>query len=432
MSDILHANRPQGATAAPASRSLAVPDTELLSPATQIVGDADLYLGNASTEIGRRIADDQLEMFVVCQPAEAMLQQFAQLKPDFIAIHDIGTASSARLLAAVASASSRKLQKLVIRRQGYGVALATLQFVELPLQAGRSLRIYTTQIDGDTQTRQQLAQVLLAHSRLAVVMVGELPPHALGSSLQPLRDAIACGPWPNRQILMVPLGSAATLPSQAATLGASSGVVVRTTPQVARPTDAWSFISGAWNRLNSAPAETPAVRPQVPASGARSTDNPATAVPPTASVVRTKPLPLNPMPSADTQAALPQSASSATLWGEYVKRCATIKGVLECCVFDIDLQRSLAHSGTQRTADRLAAKGSMLHALMSDSAEVLGLGPASPDAAITLENHYLLLRPMPGRPRIALHMVIDRSHGNIGLARAQLHQIDQTLLGEAH
>ena len=312
------------------------------------------------------------------------------------------------------------------------MALATLQFVELPLQAGRSLRIYTTQIDGDTQTRQQLAQVLLAHSRLAVVMVGELPPHALGSSLQPLRDAIACGTWPNRQILMVPLGSAATLPSQAATLGAASGVTVRTTPQVGRPTDAWSFISGAWNRLNSAPAETPAVRPQVPASGARSTDNPVTAVPPTASVVRTKPLPLNPMPSADTQTALPQSASSATLWGEYVKRCATIKGVLECCVFDIDLQRSLAHSGTQRTADRLAAKGSMLHALMSDSAEVLGLGPASPDAAITLENHYLLLRPMPGRPRIALHMVIDRSHGNIGLAQAQLHQIDQALLGEAH
>ena len=48
-----------------------------------------------------------------------MVQQFAQLAPDFIAIHDIGTATSARLLAAVATASSRKLQKLVIRRQGY-------------------------------------------------------------------------------------------------------------------------------------------------------------------------------------------------------------------------------------------------------------------------------------------------------------------------
>jgi hypothetical protein len=63
---------------------------------------------------------------------------------------------------------------------------------------------------------------------------------------------------------------------------------------------------------------------------------------------------------------------------------------------------------------------------------VLGLGSAAPDAAITLEQHYLLLRPMPGRPRLALHMVIDRHHGNIGLARAQLQQIDQALLGTAH
>jgi hypothetical protein len=89
-------------------RRTAEPDTELLSPATQIVGDKDTYLGNAPTDIGRRIADDQLELFVVCQPAEAMLQQFAQLAPDFIAMHDVGTTTSARLLAAVATASSRR------------------------------------------------------------------------------------------------------------------------------------------------------------------------------------------------------------------------------------------------------------------------------------------------------------------------------------
>jgi hypothetical protein len=424
MSDILQERRPLVAHGTP--RPSAEPDTELLSPATQIVGDKDVYLGNAPSDIGRRIADDQLELFVVCHPAEAMLQQFAQLAPDFIAIHDLGTVSSARLLAAVAAASKRKLQKLVIRRQGYGVALATLQFVELPLQPGRSLRVYTTQIDADTQTRHQLAQVLLAHSRLAVVMVGELPPHALGSSLQPLREAIATGPWPNRQMLMVPLAPAATLPSQAAALAGHSGVMVRTTPQVGRPADAWSFISGAWNRLNSQAPEAPVPR-TVPARPAVQDFAP----PPTAaSYAPTQPLELSPMPATGTPPAAPQASGLNALWNDYVKRCAAIKGVTECCVFDIDQQRSLAHSGTQRMADRLAAKGAMLHAVMNDSANVLGLGPANPDAAITLEQHYLLLRPMPGRARIALHMVIERSHGNIGLARAQLHQIDQALLGE--
>ena len=402
-------------------RRTAEPDTELLSPATQVVGDKDTYLGNAPTDIGRRIADDQLELFVVCQPAEAMQQHLAQLAPDFIAIHDVGTSTSARLLAAVATASSRKLQKLVIRRQGYGVALATLQFVELPLTPGRSLRVYTTQIDADTQTRHQLAQVLLAHSRLAVVMIGELPPHALGSSLQPLREAIAAGPWPNRQMLLVPLAPAASLPAQAATLPGRSGVMVRTTPQVSRPAEAWSFISGAWSRINATEApRAPAQRPPVPEY----------APPPTAaSYAPTQPLELSPMPGTSAQTAAPTAAVGHALWNDYVRRCAAIKGVIECCVFDIDQQRSLAHSGTPRMAERLAAKGAMMHAVMADCANVLGLGPANPDAAITLAQHYLLLRPMPGRPRIALHLVIDRHHGNIGLARAQLQQIDQALLG---
>ena len=436
MTDILQERRYPGT--AHAQRPSAEPDTELLSPATQIVGDKDVYLGNATSDIGRRIADDQLELFVVCHPAEAMQQQFAQLAPDFIALHDIGTQSSLRLLTAVAAASSRKLQKLVIRRQGYGVALATLQFVELPISAGRLLRVYSTQIDGDTQTRHQLAQVMLAHSRLAVVMLGEMPPHALDSSLQPLREAIATGPWPNRQLLLVPLASAATLPSQAAALAGHSGVMVRTTPQVGRPADAWTFISGTWNRLNSNTGEAPASR-AVPGAAhpapavARPADVQAFAPPPMApSYAPTQPLELNPMPATGIQQAAPQSAGSAALWNDYVKRCAAIKGVVECCVLDIDRQRSLAHSGTQRMADRLAAKGAMMLAVMSDSANVLGLGPAHPDAAITLEQHYLLLRPMPGRPRVALHMVIDRHHGNIGLARAQLHQIDQALLGNPH
>ena len=425
MSNIVQDRRPQAA---------AERDTELLAPATQIVGDKESYLGNASTDIGRRIADDQLELFVVCQPAEAMLQQFAQLAPDFIALHDIGTQSSARLLAAVAQASQRKLQKLVIRRQGYGVALATLQFVELPLQPGRNLRVYTTQVDADTQTRHQLANVLLAHSRLAVVMVGELPPHALASSLQPMRDAIAHGPWPNRQVLMVPLASTPSLPTHAAAIAGRSGVLVRTTPQVSRPAEAWSFISGAWNRLNSGGAEAPPVRtpPAQPAAPARAAVVDAFAPPPlAASYAPTQPLELNPMPATGTGAAAAADSTvpSAAPWSDYVQRCSAIKGVTECCVFDIELQRSLAHSGSPRMAERLAAKGAMLHAVIRDSASVLGLGTAHPDAAITLAQHYLLMRPVPGHARMALMLVIDRHHGNIGLARAQLQPIDQAVFG---
>jgi hypothetical protein len=437
MSDTLQDRRMAHADTVFVDRNGGAADTELLSPATQIVGDKDTYLGNAPSDIGRRIADDQLELFVVCHPAEAMLQQFSQLAPDFIAIHDVGTSSSSRLLAAVAAASSRKVQNLVIRRQGFGVALATLQFVELPLQPGRNLRVYTTQVDSDTQSRHQLAQVLLAHSRLGVLMVGELPSHALVSSLQPLRDAIAAGPWPNRQLLLVPLASAPTLPAQAAAMAGNSGVMVRTTPQVNRPADAWSFISGAWNRLNSN-ATDPVVpaTPTVPAAPraqavAPRVEPPMHAPPPMApAYAPTQPLDLLPMPSTASYAATTQGPSSS-LWTAYVQRCMAIKGVTHACVFDIDSQRSLAHSGTQRMGERLAAKGAMLHAVLVDTSNVLGLGPAHPEAAITLAQHQLLVRPLPGRPRVAVHLVLDRSHGNIALARAQLQHIDQALLGSS-
>ena len=99
----------------------------------------------------------------------------------------------------------------MIRRQGHGVALATLEFAELPGANGQMLRVYSTRVDADTQQRQMLARVLLAYSRLGVVMVGDLPTHMLQSSLQPLREGIQRGPWPGRNLIFVPLSPSGAL-----------------------------------------------------------------------------------------------------------------------------------------------------------------------------------------------------------------------------
>ena len=45
------------------------------------------------------------ELFVSCDPAPALLQQFDHAQPEFIAVHDIGTDSSRKLLVAVAEAT---------------------------------------------------------------------------------------------------------------------------------------------------------------------------------------------------------------------------------------------------------------------------------------------------------------------------------------
>jgi hypothetical protein len=112
--------------------------------ATQVLKDEDDYLAPERHDVGRQTALNERELFVSCDPALAMQQQFEHLRPDYIAVHDIATASSRKLLIGIAAASNRAVQKLLIRRQGYGTTLASLEFVELPTSDGGLLRMYST------------------------------------------------------------------------------------------------------------------------------------------------------------------------------------------------------------------------------------------------------------------------------------------------
>ncbi|MBU6257397.1 MAG: hypothetical protein KGO01_03130, partial [Burkholderiales bacterium] len=223
---------------------------ELLDPRTQIVSDRDDYLGQDRSDIGRRIADDQVELFVSTDVAQALQAEFTRQQPEFVALHDVGSSASLRLLTSLAGPAGARVQRLSIRRQGHGVALAVLQFVEAPLADGTPVRVYATETDAEGVARNQIAKVLLAHSRLGVLLVGQVAPHALTAQLTPLRDAMLRGSWPNRDLLMVPLGSGTALAAQATQLAGNSGVAVHVTPHASRPRQVWTFIGGAWNRLH--------------------------------------------------------------------------------------------------------------------------------------------------------------------------------------
>lgn len=373
--------------------------------ATEFARDENDYLAGPrdAGQIGRHVAGDQHELFVSCDPSEAVQQQLDHLRPEYIALHDLGTASTRKLLAGVAAASQRSVQKLMIRRQGFGTPLATLEFLDLPTGDGRSLRVYTTEVDADTATRHKLSRVLLAYSRLGVVMVGDLPAHLLKSSLEPLREAMIAGPWPNRELLMLPLAAAATLAHEAPALANGTGVQVRTTPQVTRPADAWSFISGAFNKLREQAATTPAAAqptptPRAPSSSARMT-------------------PMPPLRRPDTPAV------ESTL-GRYVRLLADLPGVVSCCVFETAGGRPLVHAGARPGPEALATQGASLLAALGGTSRALGFGHALPEAGITVGNHHLLLRGVPKHPGVALHAVLDMHHANPTLARLQIGRHD--------
>ena len=399
--------------------------------ATQLLEDENDYLATEKEEVGRQIGGNERELFVSCAPAEALQQQFEHLQPNFIAVHDIATSSSRKLLTGIAAASGRAVQRLVIRRQGYGTALATLEFVELPTADNQLLRLYTTEADADTASRHAIARVLLAYSRLGVLMVGELPSHAIGTALKPLHDDIVAGPWPNRNVLLLPLTSASTLVSHGLDLGRGTGVAVRTTPQVARPADAWGFITGTWSRLRE---QLPADGRAVPELGAFKAAAYQPKRPPLATGLPsgdTLPmedahppvLTMRPMPAIATPATFSVTMPS-TLIERYVKQLSELNGVISCCVFEVQSGRPVAHAGADPSSAELSSHGGTLIAAMMAASRGLGFGHALPEAAISLGSHHLLLRGVPKNPGLAMHAVLDKTSANLTLVRLQVLRMD--------
>ena len=386
------------------------------SLATQILQTEDDYLAPEKHDIGRQTNANERELFVSCAPDLAMQQQFEHHHPEFIAVHDIATTSSRRLLAGIAAASNSAVQKLIIRRQGYGTALASLEFVELPTPDGGVLRMYSTEVDADTAARHGLARVLLGFSRLGVVMVGDLPGHSIASALKPFQDAMISGPWPNRQLLLLPLSTGSTLAAQGAELARGTGVNVRTTPQVTRPADAWGFINGTWARLREG-TSLDRRSPNSPGAAARASA-PAAAPPRPAADPRA----MRPMPAVGSAAA--RAAAPRSLLDRYVHQLSELPGMVSCCVFDVNSGLEVTHAGASPGAADLAMHGKALLAGMSASSRTLGLGHTLPEAAITLGSHHLLLRAVPGHPGLALHAALDKTHANLTLARLQVQRMD--------
>ena len=404
------------------------PTRQQAGVATQLMRDKDDYLAQAQHQVGRQVGQAQWELFVAIDAAEALRQQFDLLKPEYIALHDIGTQSSRRMLAGLAAATARPVHQLHIRRQGLGMPLARLEFVELPIAPEQPvLRLYSTDIDADTQQRHRLARLLMAHSRLSVVIVGDLPPHALATALLPLHDAIKDGPWHNRELLMLPLAGAAALAGQASHLAIGTTVQVRTTPLVTRPAEAWNYLRGTWNKVRAQLSDNAVHVPEIADPVAPAAAPPArtgsllesTTAPPR------PPLPMQPMPAVRANA--PAGSTSDPALATYIRKCGELKGMVSCCVFELATQRTIGHTGARPGPAALGSQGAALIAAMVEAAHALNLGDAVPDAAITLGKHHLLLRAVPGRPGMGLHAVLDRGLTNLTLLRLQLQRLDLLL-----
>ncbi len=396
-------------------------------PRTQLLTDREAD-GAPGFTLGRHVGAHLWEMFVVFDPAQALQMQLERQTHEFVAVHDLGGGEARRWMLALAAEHGWPVHRLVVRSQGFGVALATIEFLELPTADGPPLRLYSTDVDADSRQRQQLARVLLGASRLALVLVGEMPPHALRAAMEALDETMGSAAWRNRNLMVCPLAAAAAVALRASQLGVGTAVEVTTTPPAARGGDAYVHAVQAWNGLRRQWAGVGPVMPELVVPVARPAA-PAPAAPASTLAARqpVAPLSMQPMPELRPAAPAGGAAPAQSLLQRYARRCLEVRGMISCCVFELQSQRTLGFAGARPGPAALATQGAAMHVMMTNGARTLGMGAAPPEAAITLADHYLVLRPLPQRPGVLLHAVIDRSATPLAAALQQLEALDTVL-----
>jgi hypothetical protein len=379
--------------------------------------------GLQQRQVGKQIAGSLWELFAVFDPVDALQQQFEAVNPNFIAIHDVGTQSSRRMLQGLAAATGKPVHQLHIRRQGHGMPIARLEFVELPVADEQpAVRLYTTQIDADTVHRQRLALLLLGYSRLGAVMVGDMATHVMSSALEPMQQAIKDGPWLNRRMLTLPLSKSASVATMMQHVVGRTHIKNTVTPQVVRPAEAWNYLRGSWNNLCDELAQDGLTVPHL--MEARAADMGAPAPAPSSSTPQAAPAAT---PTTAPAARVPQATSpQAAALQSYIDRCAELKGLIACTVFDIAQQRSLVHFAPPSQAAPVAtlvAQGLRLLGTVSEVAQTLNMGSGTIDLATTVSGQHLVAKSFNHSPNWGFHALFDRST-NLTLVRLQLQRLD--------
>jgi hypothetical protein len=325
--------------------------------------------------IGKAVGEQQWELFVSCAPADALAQQFDIRLPTFMTLHALGQASSRAFLADVAMHLEVPVQKLVIRRQGFGTTLATLWFAEVPGANGQPIRIYACDVEGDPASQSELARLLLSRCKVSAVLLDGLSPGGWRAQVDALDAQVPQPLRPGSAMLLQPLSAAPDLESLRAGLSMRLGPYLRSLPVASQPLQAWASLPAVWNQLmvSSHPG------------------TPAQSLP----TFAPKSLPARAVSSgpAGTPGPAPTRVSP---WHSACAALVERYGVQACCAFNAKSLTIMAHAGPAQPEPALMARqGRTLLAAMASSGQLLGVGKGVQEAQIAFQDRVMLVWQMP-------------------------------------
>lgn len=343
--------------------------------ATQILEDGPGQ-PHDNRELGKKVSDTLRELFVVCDPAEALRQHFELGVAPFVLLHDLGGGAARSFLQALSMLGGWPLQTLSIRRQGFGTVLATLQFLDCPAEQGGTVRLYLAQAQATPAEQGAIRQRLAASAGLQVVLAEALPEAALTSALQALSPVLR----PAGSVLVLPQRRDPELVQALQAWGQQGALTFEVGPATATTAPLWALMATHWNRqARLAPAGRMPVIEQVRLLGM----------------------------SASPEAPAPRGPVPLDL-DAYLRTLVVQTGAHSGCVFQLSTRAVEAQTPGAPGAE-LAAQGHALLASIGRLGSGLNLGRAVREAHVTLGDTQVLVRPVRVRAGSVLILLLPRA-----------------------
>lgn len=363
-------------------------------------------LVSTPSDIGEAVGQHTRELFVSCDATQAIRMQLDLTGLRYMVIGDLGGGLARRCLMDTARASGWPVQKLLVRRQGFGDTLATVLFLDSPTQDGRHVRVFCADVDADDANRASLFHLLLARAELVALLVPDQAAALQAQAIEALRDEVSRTrtPWLNRQLIFMPTKTSPDLIGHITGFREGTGIQARMAPAVKRADQVWVYLGSTWNQMQEAALPDQALRLKTLALVAPAPPK----VEPVARPLSTSVMgDLSPLPE-------PSVAEAEPVARRCVQHLMRQMGVHRVCVFDLRTLAIEGHTGTLDEAQAMARQGRTLLSAMGRAGEEMALGHAISEAQFTLLQHRVVLRGLAAMPGCVMHVIMDRSAPPLG------------------